>query len=110
MSEMLAYCGLLCNECLAYKATVNNDQEMREKTAESWSKMFGGDIKAEDINCMGCSSDVLFSHCKVCEIRSCATEKALSNCGGCDSFACDKVEGILKHDTAARERLKKSHT
>ncbi len=106
MGEVMAYCGLLCSECLAYKATVADDMGMREKTAENWSKMFGGEIKPEDINCLGCDSDVLFSHCNVCEIRSCAKDKELKNCGGCESFACGKLEGILKHDEGARERLK----
>jgi hypothetical protein len=105
MSEMMAYCGLLCSECPAYKATVADDMALRKETAENWSKMFGADIKTEDINCLGCESDTLFGHCKICEIRACAKEKAVEDCGRCDSFACAKVEGILKHDGAARERL-----
>jgi hypothetical protein len=36
MSEMVAYCGLLCNECLAYKATVADDMALREETAAQW--------------------------------------------------------------------------
>ncbi len=105
MSEIMAYCGLLCNNCLAYKATVADDMSMREKTAEQWSRMYNVEIKPEDINCLGCNSDVLVGHCKVCEIRSCAREKGMENCGKCESFVCSKVEGILKHDESARERL-----
>lgn len=107
MSEIMAYCGLLCSECPAYKATVNNDEAMRAKTAAQWSGMYNADIKPEDINCLGCDSDVLFSHCNVCEIRSCARGAGLEDCGKCGSFACGKVEGVLKYDEGARERLKK---
>lgn len=110
MSEMMAFCGLLCDQCGAYKATVNNDDALRKKTAEEWSKMFNAEIKPEDVNCLGCMSDVLFSHCSVCEIRACAIEKKKDDCGKCESFACGKVEGILKYDEAARERLGKSRT
>ena len=106
MSEIMAYCGLLCSECPAYKATVADDMSLREKTAEMWSNMFKASIKPEDVNCLGCNSDVLFSHCNVCEIRRCAREKALDHCGKCGDFICDKVEGILKYDEGARERLK----
>jgi hypothetical protein len=108
MEEILGYCGLLCNNCDAYKATVGNDNELREKTADEWRKAFNPDIKAEDINCLGCKSDVVFGYCKVCEIRACSSEKSLENCGSCSSFSCDKVEGILKHAPDARERLEKS--
>jgi hypothetical protein len=107
MSEMVAYCGLLCNECLAYKATVADDMALREETAAQWSKMNNADIKPEDINCLGCDSDMLFGYCNMCEIRSCAREKGLKDCGKCGSFACAKVENVLKYAEGARERLSK---
>lgn len=31
MKEMIAYCGLDCEKCDAYIATINDDQELREK-------------------------------------------------------------------------------
>ncbi|MCX7773567.1 MAG: DUF3795 domain-containing protein [Clostridia bacterium] len=105
MSEMLAYCGLLCNDCPAYVATMNNDQALREKTADEWRKMFNPDVKAEDINCLGCKSDVVYGYCQVCEIRACSKEKEMDHCGKCESFSCSKVEGILQHSPDARERL-----
>lgn len=105
MSEIMAYCGLMCSECPAYKATVADDAALRKQTAENWSSMFGANISPEQINCLGCDSDVLFDHCNVCEIRSCAKEQTLEDCGKCASFPCGKVEGVLKHDEAARERL-----
>lgn len=107
MSEMMAYCGLLCSECLAYKATVADDMALRKETAEFWSEMYKSTIRPEDINCLGCDSDVLIGHCKVCEVRACAREKAVENCGKCGSFACARVESILKHDDSARQRLRK---
>jgi len=108
MSEMMAYCGLLCDQCGAYKATVANDETMRKRQAEDWSKMFHSDIKPEDIHCLGCRSDVLFGNCQACKIRVCANEKKLNDCGKCESFPCDKVEGIFRYDETARARLKNS--
>jgi hypothetical protein len=82
MSGMTAVCGLLCNECGAFIATSSDDDEKRAEVAELWSKQYGHDIKPEDVNCDGCTSDSdrLFSHCKVCEIRKCGREKAVANC------------------------------
>ena len=31
MKDMIAYCGLDCEKCDAYLATINNDQDLREK-------------------------------------------------------------------------------
>lgn len=107
MSEIMAYCGLLCGECPAYKATVADDMAIREKTAKAWSKMFGREVVPETINCLGCNSDVLFSHCSVCEIRACAQGKGIAHCGKCGDFACEKVTGVLKHDGSAQKRLSK---
>ncbi len=105
MSQILAYCGLLCNECPTYIATVNNDDELRKKTAEEWGKMFHAELKPEQMYCRGCLSEERFFHCDNCNIRSCSTEKQYSNCGSCDTFPCGKVKDIIDYDQNARERL-----
>ena len=107
MSEMTAVCGLLCNECGAFIATSNDDDERRAEVAQLWSKQYNQDIKPEDINCDGCTSDsdLLFGHCKVCEIRKCGKEKAVVNCAYCDEYACEKLEGLFKMVPDARKQL-----
>lgn len=105
MNQMMAYCGLMCDECPAYKATVNNNDELRKKTAAQWSKMFNADIRAEQINCLGCRSEVRFAHCGICEVRACNLEKQLGHCGECDAFSCSKEDFILGNAPGARKRL-----
>ena len=39
MRKMIAYCGLDCEKCDAYLATINDDQNLREKTAKLWSEL-----------------------------------------------------------------------
>lgn len=58
MHEMIAFCGLLCNECGAFIATRDDDDEKRAEVAETWSKQFNADIKPQDVNCDGCLSPV----------------------------------------------------
>lgn len=107
MDEMMAYCGALCNQCWAYKATMMDDMELRERTAAQWSKAYGTQINPEDINCKGCRSDLLFSRCNFCEIRACARTKGVEDCGKCKEFVCAKVDEVLKYDAGAMERLSK---
>ena len=39
MRELIGYCGLDCEKCDAYLATINNDQALREKTAKLWAEL-----------------------------------------------------------------------
>ena len=39
MKDMIGYCGLDCEKCDAYIATVNDDQTLREKTAKLWAEL-----------------------------------------------------------------------
>ena len=109
MREMTACCGLMCNECGAFLAKQSNDDEIRKQTAKQWSEMFKADIKPDDINCDGCRAEggVHFSHCNVCEIRKCCTDKGLSNCSVCDDYACDTLGAFFKFAPEAKENLEK---
>lgn len=57
MKNLIAFCGLDCEECEARKATVANDSELRKKVAVEWSKLNGVEITEEMINCDGCRLD-----------------------------------------------------
>lgn len=57
MRDMIAYCGLDCEKCDAYLATINDDQALREKTAKLWSELNHAPILPEHINCQGCRMD-----------------------------------------------------
>jgi hypothetical protein len=51
MNEYIAYCGLDCEACEARLATVNNDNELRQRVAREWSELNDVEITAEMINC-----------------------------------------------------------
>jgi hypothetical protein len=96
MDKIIGGCGIICSECDAYIATKSNDDEKRAQTAANWSQMFNADIKPEDINCLGCNSQVLFSHCNECDIRACSTGKELSNCSECSDYSCNRLNEFFK--------------
>ena len=107
MNEMIAFCGLACNECPAFLATQANDDEKRAEVARTWSRHYKADIKPEDINCSGCQSEsgVFFGHCFKCEIRKCAREAGIANCARCDDYACEKLAPLLKMMPEVKARL-----
>ena len=96
--EQIGFCGMACNECPAFLATKKDDDGERKKVAETWSKQYNADIKAEDVNCDGCLSEGkrLFFHCNVCEVRTCVQERNLKNCAYCDEYACEKLSPIFE--------------
>ena len=50
MKNMIAYCGLDCEKCDAYLATINDDQVLREKTAKLWAELNNAPILPERQN------------------------------------------------------------
>ena len=109
MKEMIGYCGLDCEKCDAYIATVNDDQALREKTAKSWAELNKAPILPEHINCEGCRADGAKTvFCQyICEIRKCAVGKGVSTCGDCSELGiCPTVGAIFENNPSAAENLK----
>ena len=97
MEKIIAYCGLDCAECNAFKAMKNNDQALREKTAAEWTKEYGFNFTPNMINCSSCKSDgVHVGHCSECKMRACASGKGVANCGKCNEFkTCKTINDFI---------------
>lgn len=109
MKDMIGYCGLDCEKCDAYLATVNKDQTLREKTAKLWTELNNAPILPEHISCEGCrmngAKTVFCKH--MCEIRKCALKKEVATCGGClELETCPTVGAIFENNPSAMENLK----
>jgi hypothetical protein len=112
VSEMMAYCGLVCQTCPIYLATrVENKEEqarMRVDIARLCREQYGMKYEPEDItDCDGCRTEGgrLFSGCKTCLIRKCASQKGLEDCAHCADYVCANLEALFATDPAARTRL-----
>ena len=109
MKNLIACCGLDCEKCDARIATVNNDYELRKKTANKWSEMNqSSGITPETITCMGCRTDgVKFAYCNhYCEIRKCVAKKGFNTCGDCSELeGCKIVGAVLNTAPDARKNL-----
>lgn len=109
MKKMIAYCGLDCEKCDAYLATIHNDQVLREKTAKKWTKLNDVLILPEHINCEGCRvNGVKTVYCNnFCPIRQCAMEKGVTTCGDCQELeTCSTVGMIISNNAEALDNLK----
>ncbi len=109
---MVAYCGLLCNSCPIYLATIQKNKKeqakMRAEIVNIIKEQYGIVYKLEDItDCEGCRAEGtrLFSSSKNCLIRKCAREKKLKNCAFCPEYACGTLEAFFKKEPTAEARL-----
>jgi hypothetical protein len=112
VSEMLSYCGLFCNTCPIYMATMetNREEQNRKRTeiARLCKEQYGMNYEIADItDCDGCRAEGgrIFSGCKDCGIRSCAKEKMIENCAHCMDYSCEKLKSFFIKDQVAKTRL-----
>ena len=109
MKQLIACCGLDCENCDARKATIANDDELRAETARKWSEMnHAPEITATTIHCTGCRTEgIKFAYCSdLCMIRRCVQEKGFDTCGDCRAVDdCPIVGAVFRHAPDAKERL-----
>jgi len=103
----IAYCGLDCSACPAYHAAERLTMAERQVVADKWTIEFGGEFKAEEIDCVGCTHEGRhIPHCESqCEIRKCGIEKAVATCAECIDYGCDKLAGFLANVPEATANL-----
>ena len=108
MNKRIAYCGLDCGKCDARRATLTDDNALRETTAKLWSELNHAPITPEMINCLGCRSEgVKTPFCEaMCPIRQCALKKEVPTCGSCPRLErCETVAAVIANNEEARRNL-----
>jgi hypothetical protein len=113
---MIAYCGLVCDECPIHLATLETDlirqQAMREDIVRQCAITYGIDIQLADVtDCDGCRAESgrLFSGCRKCAIRNCAMEREVEGCARCSDYPCEKLDDIFRQEPDAKARLDAIH-
>lgn len=106
MKEIIAYCGLSCQECDAFLAK-NRDTDKSSEVADRWSKILNIALRPEDIYCDGCKADsgIRFRYCASCAIRRCAKERLVPTCADCGEYVCRKLEEFFQMVPTSWQRL-----
>jgi hypothetical protein len=95
--ERYAYCGLLCeSQCPLYKATIENDKELKKKVYDAWNwkEHFKIDFDPEKVFCWGCKpgDKPLKIGMDECDVRNCAMGAKIEACIRCRGLeTCDKT-------------------
>ena len=108
MRPNIACCGLDCEQCDAYIATLHDDQALREKTAKLWAELNHAPILPEHIHCQGCRADgakTVFCE-QLCDVRRCARQRGAATCGDCPEMeTCPTVGAIFANAPQAKKNL-----
>jgi len=113
MEAKVSYCGLLCQGCPIYWATVEKDEVLKEKMKVEIAKMSNSIYKtnhtSKDItDCDGCLTENgnLYTGCFNCQIRNCARAKNLQNCAYCSDYnACKTLSKFFVENPESKIRL-----
>lgn len=104
-SSGLGFCGDNCKVCPRYVATQSGDVEQLKKVATLWYRVGYRDkiVQPEELICHGCS---LTNLCAYDDIRECAVEKGVENCGKCENYPCEKVLRAFDQTESFAEKCK----
>ena len=93
MERIIAYCGLVCNDCPIFIATLEINQQKKVELANQYTSDTYV-VTQEDINCTGCTSkgSNVFKFCLECDIRLCGLDREIQNCAYCSEYPCNKLE------------------
>jgi hypothetical protein len=112
VNEFVAYCGLTCQGCPIYWATLEadpvNKQKMRVAIARLGQEHYGVVMQPEEItDCDGCKTENgrLYSGCSKCEIRACAIERKVETCAHCPDYACEKLQKSFAAEPSSKIKL-----
>jgi len=106
MMSLIGICGDNCLYCPRYIATQNGCAKELEKIKELWARLGLRDpvFPARDMACFGCRPE---NKCAYSEVRVCAREKGIDNCGICQGYPCKLINAAFEkseklHSQAAR--------
>ncbi|HPF56669.1 MAG TPA: DUF3795 domain-containing protein, partial [Clostridiales bacterium] len=95
-NKMTCCCGHDCARCVTYRATVENNDELRKQAQKFYHEEFGKDIPLEKIRCKGGRSDEMFFMCGDCPWVKCCRERGLDTCSQCADYPCPPLADYIE--------------
>lgn len=102
--NMLAYCGLYCEQCSARIAFAEQDPAHMDHIPAKYKRV---PFDLSDYDCEGCKGRNL---CGPCKIKDCAAPKGIDSCAECAEYPCAVLDAFendgAPHHKQAGENLR----
>jgi len=82
--DMLAYCGLYCEQCSFKLAYDEQNQEHLKHIPYQFVQE-----NLSEYDCEGCKKDNMYPN--HCSIKNCASTKMIDSCADCGTFPCEYI-------------------
>jgi len=104
---MLGFCGDDCNACPRHIATQSGNVEQLKEVAAIWKRAGwrGTIVSPDEMVCHGCAS---VKWCRYDDIRKCAQDKRIDNCGQCGDYPCGKVIKVFEQTKSYAKACKEN--
>ena len=101
--DIIGICGDNCTYCPRHVATQSGSIDELEKVKDLWVRLGfrDKDFPVQEMICHGCSPK---NHCAYIDLRTCAIENGLGNCGVCVEYSCDLTAAAIAETERLRSR------
>ncbi len=103
---LIGFCGDNCALCPRYIATKSGDIHHLEKVRDLWVKVGWRDAATspEEVACSGCTS---VKSCRYDNVRICARDKGITNCGECIDYPCREIIKVFEKTKSYERKCKR---
>jgi hypothetical protein len=100
---LIGFCGDNCALCPRYIATKTGDIHALKKALDLWVRVGWRDKETnpEEVACNGC---ITVKSCRYDNVRICAKNKGITNCGECIDYPCQEIIKVFER-TKSYERI-----
>jgi len=101
----IGFCGDNCGLCPRYVATKSGDNQDLEKVRDLWVRIGwrDEDTSPEGVACSGCTS---VKSCRYDNVRICAKDKGITNCGECIDYPCQEITKVFERTKSYERKCK----
>jgi hypothetical protein len=108
MSDIIAYCGFKCGQCLIYRENLKKDERNRQRFRDGLEKYYGDKLTLEECYCDGCMAPDSENPVRItadCKVRPCVIAKGLESCAYCDQYPCQNLQRKFVDYRKVKERF-----
>ena len=105
----IGVCGNNCLDCPRSSATMRNNAELFSELLHLYVKagLRPKGTTVEDLRCEGCAT---VKKCVYSDLKACANEHLVENCGECRRYPCARIESVFKKSEAMKNTMKMALT